>query len=115
MMVEYTKPMRLPLFTLTKGQSSSLIHHTTTTSAMQNSQTSSMYGCALYCATYTLNLFSGILVPIQEEMIAAPRFENPRERFENARDRFGKLLGKTLKLDTRTLFTRVSILHILRL
>ena len=43
------------------------------------------------------NLFSGILVPIQEEMIAAPRFENV-EGFEDARDRFGKLLGKTLKL-----------------
>ncbi len=43
------------------------------------------------------NLFSGILVPTQEEMIAAPRFENV-EGFENARDRFGKLLGKTLKL-----------------
>ena len=37
------------------------------------------------------DLFAGILVPIQDEMIAAPRFENSRERFEN-------LMGKTLKL-----------------
>ena len=37
------------------------------------------------------DLFAGILVPIQEEMIAAPRFENPRERFE-------ELMGKTLNL-----------------
>ena len=37
------------------------------------------------------DLFAGILVPIQEEMIAAPRFENPRERFE-------ELMGKTLRL-----------------
>ena len=37
------------------------------------------------------DLFAGILVPIQEEMIAAPRFENPRERFEG-------LLNKTLRL-----------------
>ncbi len=37
------------------------------------------------------NLFAGILVPIQEEMIVAPRFENARERFED-------LMGKTLKL-----------------
>ena len=36
-------------------------------------------------------LFAGILVPIQEEMIAAPRFENARERFE-------ELMGKTLSL-----------------
>ena len=37
------------------------------------------------------DLFAGILVPIQEEMIAAPRFENPRERFE-------ELMEKTLNL-----------------
>ncbi len=36
-------------------------------------------------------LFSGILVPVDEEMIAVPRFENARERFED-------LMGKTLKL-----------------
>ena len=36
------------------------------------------------------DLFAGILVPIQEEMIAAPRFDNARERFED-------LLGKTLR------------------
>ena len=34
-------------------------------------------------------LFTGILVPVNEEMIAAPRFENPRERFES-------LMGKAL-------------------
>ncbi len=39
-------------------------------------------------------LFSGILVPIQEEMIAAPRFENSRERFED-------LMNKTLSLIRR--------------
>ena len=38
------------------------------------------------------NLFAGILVPKDEEMIATPfRFENPRERFED-------LLNKTLRL-----------------
>ena len=37
------------------------------------------------------DLFAGILAPIEEEMIAAPRFENSRERFEH-------LLGKTLGL-----------------
>ena len=37
------------------------------------------------------DLFAGILVPIQEEMIAAPRFENARGRFE-------VLMGKTLRL-----------------
>ena len=37
------------------------------------------------------NLFAGLLVPIQEEMIAAPRFENARQRFE-------ELLNKTLRL-----------------
>ncbi len=36
------------------------------------------------------DLFAGILVPIQEEMIAAPRFENARDRFED-------LLNKTLR------------------
>ena len=37
------------------------------------------------------DLFAGILVPIQEEMIAAPRFENAEKRFE-------ELLNKTLRL-----------------
>ncbi len=37
------------------------------------------------------DLFSGIMVPIQEEMIAAPRFENAEERFES-------LLGQSLRL-----------------
>ena len=37
------------------------------------------------------DLFSGILVPIEEEMIAAPRFENARDRFE-------RLLNQTLRL-----------------
>ena len=37
------------------------------------------------------DLFSGILVPTQEEMIAAPRFENAKERFET-------LLGQWLCL-----------------
>ena len=37
------------------------------------------------------DLFAGILVPIAEEMIAAPRFENARERFE-------RLLNQTLSL-----------------
>ena len=37
------------------------------------------------------DLFASILVPIDEEMIAAPRFQNPRERFE-------ELLNKTLRL-----------------
>lgn len=36
-------------------------------------------------------LFAGILVPTEEEMIAAPRFENARERFE-------QLLNQTLQL-----------------
>ena len=36
-------------------------------------------------------LFAGILVPIEEEMTAVPRFDNPRERFE-------QLLNKTLRL-----------------
>ena len=36
-------------------------------------------------------LFSGILVPKADEMVAAPVFENSRDRFE-------KLLGKTLEL-----------------
>ena len=38
------------------------------------------------------DLFSGILVPIQEEMIAAPRFG------ENAKGRFERLMNKTLHL-----------------
>ena len=37
------------------------------------------------------DLFSGIMVPIQEEMIAAPRFDNADERFES-------LLGQSLRL-----------------
>ena len=37
------------------------------------------------------DLFGGILVPTEEEMIAAPRFENARERFES-------LLNQTLLL-----------------
>ena len=37
------------------------------------------------------DLFAGILVPKVEEMIAAPRFKNPRDRFED-------LLNKTLRL-----------------
>ena len=37
------------------------------------------------------DLFSGIMVPTQEEMIAAPRFENADERFES-------LLGQSLRL-----------------
>ena len=37
------------------------------------------------------DLFSGIMVPIQEEMIAAPRFANAEERFES-------LLGQSLRL-----------------
>ena len=37
------------------------------------------------------DLFAGILVPIDEEMIAAPRFENGRERFE-------ELMVKTLHI-----------------
>ncbi len=37
------------------------------------------------------DLFAGITVPTQEEMTAAPRFENPAERFE-------ELLGQSLRL-----------------
>ena len=37
------------------------------------------------------DLFAGILVPTQEEMIAAPRFDNAEERFE-------RLLGQSLNL-----------------
>ena len=37
------------------------------------------------------DLFAGILVPIEEEIIAAPRFENARDRFES-------LMEKTLQL-----------------
>ena len=37
------------------------------------------------------DLFGGMLVPIDEEMTAVPRFENARERFE-------ELLGKSLRL-----------------
>ena len=38
------------------------------------------------------DLFAGILVPIEEEMIAAPRFENARERFETLMDRTLRLI-----------------------
>ena len=38
-----------------------------------------------------LDLCASILAPKQEEMIAAPRFENPKERFE-------ELMGQTLKM-----------------
>ena len=44
----------------------------------------------LLCKIYT-ELFAGILVPIEDEMVAAPRFEKSRERFE-------KLLSQTLRL-----------------
>ena len=37
------------------------------------------------------DIFASILVPTDEEMIAAPRFENTKERFEN-------MMGKTLRL-----------------
>ena len=43
------------------------------------------------------DLFSGIGVPQQEEMIAAPRFDKLQE-YENAKERFEDLMGKTLKL-----------------
>jgi len=42
------------------------------------------------------DLFAGVLVPIQEEMIAAPRFDD--EDGENARERFERLMGDTLRL-----------------
>ena len=41
-------------------------------------------------------LFAGILVPIQEEMIAAPRFDT--KGGENARERFERLMNETLQL-----------------
>ena len=42
------------------------------------------------------DLFAGILVPIQEEMIAAPRFND--KDGESARERFERLMGDTLRL-----------------
>ena len=42
------------------------------------------------------DLFAGILVPIQEEMIAAPRFDD--KDGESARERFERLMGDTLRL-----------------
>ena len=54
------------------------------------------------------------LVPIQEEMIAAPRFDKV-EGFNNARERFEEPDGQNAKIDTRTLFPRVPFVHILRL
>ena len=42
------------------------------------------------------DLFSGILVPIQEEMIVAPRFDD--KDGESARKRFERLMGDTLRL-----------------
>lgn len=41
-------------------------------------------------------LFAGILVPKQEEMVAAPRFEKTDE-YVNSRDRFEKLMGNALR------------------
>ena len=41
-------------------------------------------------------LFAGILVPIQEEMIAAPRFD--AKGGESARERFERLMNETLRL-----------------
>ncbi len=38
------------------------------------------------------DLFAGILVPIEEELVAAPRFENARERFEVLMDRTLRLI-----------------------
>lgn len=42
------------------------------------------------------DLFAGILVPTQEEMIAAPRFDKKGE--ENAKERFERLMNETLRL-----------------
>ena len=42
------------------------------------------------------DLFAGVLVPIQEEMIAAPRFES--KDGESAKDRFERLMRDTLRL-----------------
>ena len=42
------------------------------------------------------DLFAGILVPIQEEMIVAPRFDD--EEGESARERFERLMGDSLRL-----------------
>ena len=42
------------------------------------------------------DLFAGILVPIQEEMIAAPRFDD--KEGESAKDRFERLMRDTLRL-----------------
>ena len=43
------------------------------------------------------DLFAGTFVPMQDEMIVAPRFEEI-DGFENANDRFERLLSKTLRL-----------------
>ena len=42
------------------------------------------------------DLFAGILVPISEEMIAAPRFE--KKSGESAKERFERLMNETLRL-----------------
>ena len=42
------------------------------------------------------DLFAGILVPIQEEMITAPRFD--KKGGENAKERFERLMNETLRL-----------------
>ena len=42
------------------------------------------------------DLFAGILVPKQEEMVAAPRFENTG-KYVNSRDRFERLMGNALR------------------
>ena len=44
-------------------------------------------------------LFAGILVPIEEEMIAAPRFEHARERFETLMDRTLRLIRERCSPD----------------
>lgn len=55
------------------------------------------------------DLFSGILVPIQEEMIAAPRFgRESRQRFED-------LLNQTLRLIRERCSPGLSVLYFLRL
>ena len=45
------------------------------------------------------DLFAGIQVPIEEEMIAAPRFENARERFETLMDRTLRLIRQRCSPD----------------
>ena len=42
------------------------------------------------------DLFAGVLVPIQEEMVAVPRFND--KDGESARERFERLMGDTLRL-----------------